>query len=178
MVCFLVGAFILVHRWLSSCYAYTWEKNLLSCLFLKVEVFVTQLCPILCDPMDPLGSSVCGILQARVLEWVAIPFSRGSSQPRDRTRISGIEGRFLPSEPPGKPCVSFYEGANPIRGLYPNDLTTPLFQMPSCLGVRASPQQFQRNKRSVHRRLIVSLGGTHEATNLSSPQRSELCITL
>ena len=43
------------------------------------------LCPTLCKPMDcsPPGSSVHGILQARILEWVAIPFSRGSSQPRD-----------------------------------------------------------------------------------------------
>ena len=47
----------------------------------KVKVLVTQLCPTLCDPMDcdPLGSSVHGILQARILEWVAIPFFRGSS---------------------------------------------------------------------------------------------------
>ena len=44
-----------------------------------------QPCPSLCDPMDysQTGSSVHGILQARILEWVAIPFSRGSSQPRD-----------------------------------------------------------------------------------------------
>jgi len=50
-------------------------------------VLVAQLCPTLCDSMDysPSRSSVHGVLQARVLEWVAIPFSRGSSQPRDRT---------------------------------------------------------------------------------------------
>ena len=49
-----------------------------------------QLCTALCDPMDcsPSGSSVHGILQARILEWVAIPFSKGSSWPRDRTHIS------------------------------------------------------------------------------------------
>ena len=41
------------------------------------------------------ASSVYGILQARILEWVAIPFSRGSSQPRDRTQISCIAGRFF-----------------------------------------------------------------------------------
>ena len=51
----------------------------------EVKVLVTQSCPTLCDPMDCSlpGSSVPGILQARILEWVAIPFSRGSSQPRD-----------------------------------------------------------------------------------------------
>ena len=56
---------------------------------------VTQLCPILCDSMDCSlpGFSVHGIFQARVLEWVAISFSRGSSQPRDWTRVSRIAGR-------------------------------------------------------------------------------------
>ena len=49
-----------------------------------------QLCPTLCDPMDcsPPGFSVCGIIQARILEWIATPSSRGSSQPRDQTHIS------------------------------------------------------------------------------------------
>ena len=55
-----------------------------------------QLCPTLCDPMDcsPQGSSVHVILQARILEWVAIPFSRGSSRPRDQTQVSYI-GRWI-----------------------------------------------------------------------------------
>ena len=49
-----------------------------------------------------------GIIQARVLEYVAISFSRGSSRPRDRTRVSRVAGRyFLPSEPPGK-LLGFY----------------------------------------------------------------------
>ena len=57
-----------------------------------VKVLVTRLCRTLCDPKDcnPLGSSVHGILQARTLEWVAIPFSRGSSWPRVRTWVSYI----------------------------------------------------------------------------------------
>ena len=56
-----------------------------------------QLCPTLSDPMDcsPPGSSVHGISQARKLEWVARPFSRGSSLPRDWTRISCTAGIFL-----------------------------------------------------------------------------------
>ena len=51
----------------------------------KVKVLVTQPCPTLCHPMNysPPGSSVHGILQARILAWIAIPFSRESSQPRD-----------------------------------------------------------------------------------------------
>ena len=50
----------------------------------------TQLCPTLCNPIDfsPPGSSVYGIFQAQMLEWVAIPFSRGSSQSRDQTCVS------------------------------------------------------------------------------------------
>ena len=54
------------------------------------ESQVAQLCPTLCDPMDCSlpGSSVHGIFQARIMEWVAISFSRGSSQPRDRTQVS------------------------------------------------------------------------------------------
>ena len=56
---------------------------------------VAQSCPALCDPMDcsPPGSSIHGIFQARVLEWVAISFSRGSSWPRDRTWVSSTAGR-------------------------------------------------------------------------------------
>ena len=58
---------------------------------------VAQSCPTLCDPIDCSlpGSSLHGILQARVLEWVAISFSRGSSQPRDWTWVSRIPGRFF-----------------------------------------------------------------------------------
>ena len=58
-----------------------------------------QSCLTLCDPMDhsPPGSSVRGIFQARVLEWVAVPSSRGSSQPRDLTGISYVSciGRWV-----------------------------------------------------------------------------------
>ena len=62
-----------------------------------VVVLVTQSCLTLCDPMDCglLGSSDRGILQARMLEWTAIPFSRGPFQPRDRTWVSCISGRFF-----------------------------------------------------------------------------------
>ena len=61
-----------------------WKRKLLSCVWLY-------------DPMDcsPSGFSVHGILQARILEWVAIPFSRGSSWSRDRTWVSHIVGRFF-----------------------------------------------------------------------------------
>ena len=60
----------------------------------KSESEVAQSCLTLCDSMDcsPPGSSVHGILQARILEWVAISFSRGSSRPRDWTQVSHIAG--------------------------------------------------------------------------------------
>ena len=58
---------------------------------------VTQSCPTLCDPMDCSlpGSSIYGILQARILEWAATLSSRGSSQPREYTQISRIAGGFF-----------------------------------------------------------------------------------
>ena len=61
------------------------------------ESEVSQLCTTLGDPVDcsPPGSSVHGILQARILGWVAIFFSRGSSQPQDRTQVSCISGRHF-----------------------------------------------------------------------------------
>ena len=64
------------------------------------ESEVAQSCPTLCYPMDRSlsGSFVHGIFQARVLEWIAISFSRGSSQPRNRTQVSCIAADALPSE--------------------------------------------------------------------------------
>ena len=58
----------------------------------KVKVKVSQSSPTLCDPMD---YTVHGILQARILEWVAFPFSRGSSQPKDQTQVFLIAGGFF-----------------------------------------------------------------------------------
>ena len=82
----------------SLCGLSTWKKNLLISLTqtfrLKMKVRVTQSCPTLCDPMD---YTLHGILQARILKWVAFPFSRGSSQPRDQTQVSHIAGRFFTS---------------------------------------------------------------------------------
>ena len=62
-----------------------------------MKVLVTQSCLTLCHPMECSlpGSSVHGISQARILEWIAIPFSRGSFQPRDQTWLSQVAGRFF-----------------------------------------------------------------------------------
>ena len=76
--------------------------------FKKLKL-VTQSCLTLCDPMDcsPPGSSVHGILQARILECIAIPFSRGSSQPRDRTQVSCIAGRLYLMSHQGSQFISY-----------------------------------------------------------------------
>ena len=86
-----------------------------------------QLCPTLGNPMDcsPPGSSVHEILQTRILEWVAISFSRGSSWPRDGTSISYIylhwQTGSLPLAPPGKPsCIYFLPHKEGNRLVYPS----------------------------------------------------------
>ena len=75
---------------MSSIYSFYWSR-----IESEHESEVTQSCPTLCDPMDcsPPGSWVHWIFQARILEWVAISFSRRSSQPSDWTRVSPIVGR-------------------------------------------------------------------------------------
>ena len=71
------------------------------CVCVCVCVLVTQLCPTLCDSMNyrQPGSSVHRILQARILEWIAIPSFRGSSQLRDGSTVPCIAGRFFITEP-------------------------------------------------------------------------------
>ena len=70
-----------------SCWPHKMTSEILSPLLCYVKVKVAQSCLTLWDPMDYSGQ---GILQARILEWVAFPFSRGSSQPRDQTQVSHI----------------------------------------------------------------------------------------
>ena len=91
-------------------------------------MLVTQSSPTLCDPMDcsPPGSSVHGILQTRILEWIAISFSRGSSWPKYRIQISCIAGGFfitwatresLNSRSPWSFTVVCFPGLNRHRNL-------------------------------------------------------------
>ena len=77
------------------------------------KVKVAQSCPTLCDPMH---YPVHGILQARILEWAAFPFSRGSSQPRDGTQVSRIAGGFFPIWAPSYTytCISLYAFLDPF----------------------------------------------------------------
>ena len=77
-----------------------WRQQVSFCMInasyihIYMKAKTAQLCPTLCDPME---YRVHGILQAKILEWVAFPFSRESSQPRDRTQVSRIAGRFFTS---------------------------------------------------------------------------------
>ena len=78
--------------------AHSWQGQTIVCVCLSyIPGRLTQLCLTLPNPMDcnSPGSSVHGISQARLLEWVSIPFSRGSSGPRDQTWVSRIGGRFF-----------------------------------------------------------------------------------
>ena len=70
------------------------HMNIKIAFFLVLLVKVTQLCLTLCDPTD---YTVHGILQVKIVEWVAFPFSRRSSQPRDQTQVSCIRGGFFTS---------------------------------------------------------------------------------
>ena len=76
-------------------------------LFFNVYAKSLQSCLTLCNPMDCTlpSSSVYRIFQTRILEWVAISYSRGSSPPRYGTWISCIGGRFFTTKPPGKPLL-------------------------------------------------------------------------
>ena len=75
------------------------------CKCMKVKVKVAQSCPTLCDTMDssPTGSFVHGILRARILEWVAIPFSRDLPNSGIEPESPALQVDSLPSESPGKP---------------------------------------------------------------------------
>ena len=95
-----------IYRTESLCYIC--ETNLALWIKYYCCCLIANFCLTLCDPMDcsPPGSSVHGISQARILEWLASSFSRGSSWPRDRTHVSCIAGGFFITEPPGKPKLT------------------------------------------------------------------------
>ena len=82
-----------------------------------MKVKVTQLCPTLCDSMD---YTVHGILQARILKWVAFPFSRGSSQPRMEPRSFALQVNSLPAEPQGKPKNTGVGSLSLLQWIFPS----------------------------------------------------------
>ena len=97
-----------VIKWVNKCvlvYSTKYNEILVS-----LECLTTKSCPTLCDPMDcnPPGSSLHGIFLARILEWVAMPSSRGFPSPRNWNCVSCLAGRFFTAEPPGKPLIEHY----------------------------------------------------------------------
>ena len=96
-----------------------------------MKVNVTQSCLTLCDSMD---YKVHGILQDRILEWVAFPFSRGSSQTRDLTQVSHIAADSLPAEPQGKPENTGGVSLSLLQRIFPDpviELVSPALQVDS-----------------------------------------------
>ena len=100
-------ASVWVPRMSSSCFLPLWEASWGQQAICVCECVCAQPRPTLSNPMDcsPPGSSEHGIFQTRILEWVDIASSRGSSWPRDQTHISCLAGWFFTTEPPGKPGV-------------------------------------------------------------------------
>ena len=149
-----------------------------------VLCLLTQLCPTLCDPMDcslPAPLSM-GVLQARILEWVAMLFPRGYSQPRDRTQVSHIAGRFSPAEPPGKPKNTGVGSLSLLQGIF---LTWELNQsLLHCrwilyqLSHQGSPNVFWHNfifqsspvliLLHIHMHVCAQCTGTHVDTHTHS----------
>ena len=120
------------------------------CVYARARVCVS--CSVVSDsfydPMDcsPPGSSVFGILQARILEWVAFPFSRGSSWPRDWTRISCVEGKFCTIWATRE--ASLWHICFPTSGMSSTHLIgLTTFSYPSAL----SPQRSLSSLSSSHR---------------------------
>ena len=107
------------------------KMNELVCVCMCV--LVAQSCLTICDPMDssPPGSSVHGILQARILEWVAISFCRGPSWPRDWTWVFCIAGRFF--------TVWTIEYRNKYRKCIPQNSTFFSDKTVNKLGVEGTP---------------------------------------
>ena len=101
---YVLTMYLVFHYWIVVCLLFFFF--FLWCA-MKVKVLVALSYPTLCDLMDcsPSGSSLHGILQARILEWEAIPFSRRSSIPEIEHRFPALQAAYLPSEPPGKPFV-------------------------------------------------------------------------
>ena len=95
--------------------------------FDKPNVIITQSRPTLCDSMDcsPPAFSVHGILRARILEWVVMPFSRGSSWPRDWTWVSRIAGRFFTSDK-HRQCIKKLRHYFADKGLYSQSYGFPV----------------------------------------------------
>ena len=116
-----------------------------------MNVLVAQPCPTLWDPMycSSPCSSLHGIFQTRILKWVAIPFSKGSSQPRNRTQFAHIAGRFFPPQPSSKPS---------LRAIDPTNTYLNAYHMPRAIS----------NNRSIVMNLVETI---HVTNNIRVKER-------
>ena len=107
--------------------------------YLNRKVLVAHSCSTLLDPMDYSlpGNPIHGVLQARILEWVAISFSRGSSQPRDRTWISHIAGKLLTIEPDQREAWSIEVMMTRMTIMITVQPFGPWFFIPLCIHILA-----------------------------------------
>jgi len=108
------------------------------------ESDIAQACLTLCNPMDCSlpGSSVHGIFQARVLEWAAVSFSRGSSWSRDWTQSPALQTEAFPSEPPGKKYQNIYNwslGLTPGQKMKEGSLVVNIYSM-ALISTAPNPQ--------------------------------------
>ena len=120
-----------------------------------MKVKVAQSCPTLCDPID---YTVHGILQARILEWVAYPFSRGSSQPRIEAGSPALQADSLPTELSGKPIYEVSQSVSSVAQLCPT-LCSPMNRSMPGLPVHHQLPEFTQTH--VHR-----VGGASQPSHL------------
>ena len=116
-------------------------------------VLVAQLCPTLCDPMDgsPQDSSVHGIFQARILEWIAISFSRVSSRPRDWNWVSCTAGRFftiwaMREEWEGFNSTQGFEDGERVHNLRNMAVPEAKIDPPVDTNMKAGPQSYNHRE--------------------------------
>ena len=127
----------------------------------------------LCDCMDCSlpGSFICGVFQARILEWVAISFSRGSSRPRDQTRISSLAGRFFTTEPPvNSERAVLPWPPDPIPMFFPTKLYSPWSQIAFWSSERLKTNSFVQK--------LIASRVFHENHLLSSGIVPDFCFVL
>ena len=148
------------------------------------ESEVTQSCATLCDPMDRSlpGFSVHGIFPARVLEWVAISFSRGSSQPRNRTRVSRVAGRRFTLWPIQRKPLEYKTWHHPTTSSTlcrmhhlnnkENKNTNPIISRQEYHLTQPCPsEEKQTNKQKLSTNLTLYEAHTNHWTKIRKPKR-------
>ena len=147
-----------------------------------VLCLVTQSCLTLCSPVDcsPPGFSVHGILQARILEWFAMPSSRGSSQPRDQTWVSHIAGGFFTIWDTVKPfmcvcvCVCVCMFINYLQesiASFPKGLSVFFLEISRSVCTAWQPHSLEHRQPCT---LVVSCSSTWVTARMTSGYSSEV----